>query len=85
MSSQSRPLLVSLVAIAVITTVAAATNHPSSTPDPVTTTAFERLAQRAGGQVDTGIAPVVEQSDHAAVVAPPAPGDASDSWDAVNR
>ena len=80
MSSQSRPLLVSLVAIAALTAVAAATHHPASAPDPVTTHAFEQLAQRAGGRVSTGSAPVGTASDHAAVVAPPAPGNPERSW-----
>lgn len=80
MSSQSRPLLVSLGAIAVLTAVAAATNHPVTTPDPVTTNAFEQLAQRAGGRVNSTIVPVETTPDHAAVVAPPAPGDGARSW-----
>lgn len=80
MSSQSRPLLISLVAIGALTAVAAATNHPATTPDPVTTHAFEQLAQRVGAQLDTGIKPAGAASDHAAVVAPPAPGDTSSAW-----
>lgn len=80
MSSQSRPLLVSLIAIAVLTAVGAATNHPSSAPDPVTTNAFEQLAHRAGGRSDSGIAPAGEAAGHAAVVAPPAPGNATVAW-----
>lgn len=85
MKSQSRPLLVSLVAIAVLTAVAAATNHPAATPDPATTNAFEQLAQRAGGRVDNSIAPVSAGSDHAAVVAPPAPDNSADRWDGGTR
>lgn len=77
MRTQSRPLLVSLVAIAVLTAVGAATNHPSSAPDPTTTNAFEQLAHRAGGRSDSGIAPADQAADHAAVVAPPAPGNAT--------
>lgn len=80
MSSHNRPLLVSLVAIAVLTAVAAATNRPTSTPDPATTNAFEQLAQRTGGRANSGIAPIGESVDHAAVVAPPAPGKPSRAW-----
>lgn len=67
MSRQNAPLIVSLSAIAVFTTISAigsAGQHPAA-PDPVTTSAFEQLARRAGD----GTGP-------AAVVAPASPGSA---------
>lgn len=85
MSSQSRPLVVSLVAIAALTAVAAATNHPAATPDPATTHAFEQLAQRAGGHLDGSATPGGPSIDQAAVVAPPAPGAPGGAWNSRTR
>lgn len=80
MSRQSTPLLVSLAAIAALTTVAAATNHPAAQPDPTTTNAFQQLAQRTGGQLSSHSLDSASTSGAAMVVAPQAPGAFNALW-----